>query len=418
MGHIHNGSGVYGRLQKRLDRFPIGAPPAAALYEILKRLYTEEEAEVGARMPIAPIGLDGIARRTKKSPADLLLILDRMADKGLVMDFVRRGKTSYMLSPTLLGFFEFAFMRVRDDIPQKEIARHMVAYAHDDPEYARSVFAGKTQSGRTLVHEAALDPEDMTRVLDYERATHLVREAKAWAVSLCYCRHIQEHEGKACGKPMEVCTTLNSAADYVVRHGLGRRISKEEALDVFARTRAEGLVHIGDNVKRRPAFVCHCCGCCCAMLSAINRFRMFDAVATSPFEAAFDPAKCNGCGLCAKRCPVSAIRIEGEGKGKKAALSPEVCLGCGVCKPACNRGALSMSPRKERVMVPETAWQRAVVMAIERGKFQNLLFDDFDRLDHAALRAVTRIVVGLPPVKKALLSTQVQSRFFRALAGG
>ena len=38
-------------------------------------------------------------------------------------------------------------------------------------------------------------------------------------------------------------------------------------------------------------------------------------------------------------------------------------------------------------MVPETAWQRAVVMAIERGKFQNLLFDDFDRLDHAALRA-------------------------------
>lgn len=41
-----------------------------------------------------------------------------------------------------------------------------------------------------------------------------------------------------------------------------------------------------------------------------------------------------------------------------------------------------------------------------------------DRLDHAALRAVTRIVVSLPPVKKALLSRQVPSRFFRALAGG
>lgn len=154
------------------------------------------------------------------------------------------------------------------------------------------------------------------------------------------------------------------------------------------------------------------------MLSAVNRFKMFDAVVTSPFEASFDTAKCNGCGLCAKKCPVSAIRIEGEGKEKKAALSPEVCLGCGVCKPACARGSLSMAARKERVIVPETAWQRAVLMAIERGKFQNLLFDDFDRLDHAALRAVTRIVVGLPPVKKALLSQQVQSRFFRALAGG
>ena len=56
-------------------------------------------------------------------------------------------------------------------------------------------------------------------------------------------------------------------------------------------------------------------------------------------------------------------------------------------------------------------------MAIERGKFPNLLFDDFERLDHAALRAITRIVVALPPVKKALLAGQGQSRFFRALAG-
>jgi formate hydrogenlyase subunit 6/NADH:ubiquinone oxidoreductase subunit I len=417
LGHVRGGKGVYGRLQERLDRFPIGAPPAESLYEILRRLYTVEEAEVGARMPIRFTDIEGIARRTGKSPAELRPTLHRMADKGLVMDFEHNGKVSYILSPTVVGFFEFAFMRVRNDLPQKEIARHMVAYAHDEPDFARSVFAGKTQIGRTLVHEAQVDPEDLTRILDHERATDVVRKAKAWAVSLCYCRHIQEHEGKACGKPLGVCTTLNAAADFVVRHGLGRRISREEALDIFSRTRAEGLVHIVDNVKRRPAYVCHCCGCCCAMLTAINRFRIFDAVVTSPFEVSLDTAKCNGCGLCAKKCPVAAIGIEGEGSGKKASPTRETCLGCGVCVPACSRGALSMAPRKERILVPETSWQRAVIMAIERGKFQNLLFDDFERLDHAALRAVTRIIVGLPPVKKALLSEQVQSRFLRALAG-
>ncbi len=418
MGHIRNGEGVYGRLQKRLDRFPIGAPPAAALYEILKRLYSEEEAEIAARMPIGFTDIAGIARRTKKSEDVLRPILHRMADKGLVMDFEHRGKFTYILSPTVIGFFEFAFMRVRSDLPQKEIAEYMVAYAHDEPDFARAVFAGKTQAGRTLIHEDAVDPADLTQILDHERATHIVKEAKAWAVSLCYCRHIQEHEGKACGKPMDVCTTLNSAADYVVRHGLGRRISREEALDIFARTRSEGLVHIGDNVRRRPAYVCHCCGCCCAMLSAINRFKMFDAVVYIALRGGlrFDQMQ----RMRAVREEVSrvgAIHIDGDEKGKKAALHPGICLGCGVCKPTCARGALSMAARKERVIVPETAWHRTVVMAIERGKFQNLLFDDFDRLDHAALRAVTRIVVGLPPVKKALLSQQVQSRFFRALAG-
>lgn len=417
MGHMGKGHGVYGRLQKRLDRYPIGAPPADAIYEILKRLYTEEEAEIGARMPIRFTDIDGIARRTGKSPDALRPVLERMAEKGLVMDFEHKGKVEYLLSPTLFGFFEFTFMRVRSDVPQKELARYMVEYAHDRPDLARSVLAGKIQGGRTLVHETAVDPEDGTRILDYERAEQIIREAKAWAVSLCYCRHVLGHEGRSCPKPMEVCTTLNAAADFLVRRGLARKISREEMQDIFAATREAGLAHIGDNVMRRPAFVCHCCGCCCAMLSAINRFRMFDAVITSPFLAAIDAGKCAGCGLCAKKCPIDAIEVVGEGTEAKAAVHIDACLGCGVCKPACAKGALSMEPRKERIVVPETAWHRAILMAIERGKFQNLLFDDFERLDHAVLRVITRIVVALPPVKKTLLAAQVPSRFFRALAG-
>jgi formate hydrogenlyase subunit 6/NADH:ubiquinone oxidoreductase subunit I len=417
MGHLRSGRGVYGRLQKRLDRFPIGAPSAPALYEILRRLYTKEEAAIACRMPIRFTDIAGIARRTGKSPEALLPLLDRMAEKGLVMDFPHKGKTFYFLSPTLLGFFEFAYMRVRDDIPQKELARYMMRYVHDEPEFVRSIFAGKVMPGRTLVHEDTVGPEDLPRVLDHERASNLIEEAKRYAVSLCFCRHAAEHEGRNCDRPKEVCTTFNATADFLVRRGLARKIEREEAKEIFAQTREAGLVHIVENVKRRPAFVCHCCGCCCGMLSAINRFRLFDAVVTSPFLAAVDPERCNGCGLCEKNCPIGAIEMRGETPDAKADVRRDICLGCGLCRLACARGALRMEPRKEQILVPENAWQRTVIMAIEQGKFQNLLFDDFDRLDHAVLRAITRIVTALPPVKKALLSQQVQSRFLRALAG-
>ncbi|MCL5966113.1 MAG: 4Fe-4S dicluster domain-containing protein [Deltaproteobacteria bacterium] len=416
MGHLGNGQGVYGRLRKRLDRYPIGAPPAPALYEILKRLFSEKEAFVASKMPLRFVDLAGIARRTKIREAELLPLLETMAGKGLVMDFTRDGQTLYILSPTLLGFFEFAFMRVRDDIPQKELAHDMVEYVHEAPEFVRSIFAGKVQPGRALVHESAIDPEDAPRVFDYERAAHLIGEARMCAVSLCYCRHVMEHEGKSCSRPLEVCTTFNGGADFLTRRGLARRISKEEALEIFAATREAGLVHIADNVKKRPTFICHCCGCCCGLLTAINRFKLFGAVVTSPFSAAVDTAKCIGCGLCAKRCPIAAIAVEGTEREAKASIDERACLGCGVCRPACAKGALRMAPRKERVLVPEDAWHKTVLMAIERGKFADLLFGE-DRLDHAVLRAITRIVVSLPPVKKALLAKQVDSRYLQALVG-
>lgn len=417
MAHLRKGHGVYGRLQKRLDRFPIGAPPAPALFEILKRLYTEEEAEIACRLPIRFTDIDGVSRRTGRSREALLPLLERMAEKGLVMDFPHKGKTVYILSPTLLGFFEFAFMRVREDIPQKELARYMMRYVHDEPEFVRSIFAGKVAPGRALVHEDTVDPQDLPRVLDHERASRLIGEAKMCAVSLCFCRHAAEHEGRSCGRPMEACTTFNAAADFLVRRGLARKIDREEAKEVFARTREAGLVHISDNVMRRPAYVCHCCGCCCGMLSAINRFRLFDAVVTSPFLASVDREHCSGCGLCAKKCPIHAIEVQGENRDAKAVVARDVCLGCGLCRPACAGGAMRMAQREERILVPENAWQRTVIMAIEQGKFQNLLFDDFDRLDHSVLRAITRIVVALPPVKKALLAGQVRSRFLKAIAG-
>src|SRR4030065_2065255 len=46
MGHVRNGHGVYGRLQERPRRVPARAPPAEALFEILKRLHTEEKEEI------------------------------------------------------------------------------------------------------------------------------------------------------------------------------------------------------------------------------------------------------------------------------------------------------------------------------------------------------------------------------------
>jgi hypothetical protein len=54
-------------------------------------------------------------------------------------------------------------------------------------------------------------------------------------------------------------------------------------------------------------------------------------------------------------------------------------------------------------------------MAIERGKLQHLIWDNQASASHRALAAVFGAILRLPPVKRALASKQLQSRYLDAL---
>ena len=112
MGHLVTQK-PYLALQERLHKNPVGAPPSEELFEILRLRFTEEEAEIGARMPMTPAPIEQLSRRLGQEPERLRAALDRMAEKGLVLDFLTNGRPFYMLAPTVIGFFEFTFMRTR-----------------------------------------------------------------------------------------------------------------------------------------------------------------------------------------------------------------------------------------------------------------------------------------------------------------
>ena len=54
-------------------------------------------------------------------------------------------------------------------------------------------------------------------------------------------------------------------------------------------------------------------------------------------------------------------------------------------------------------------------MAIERGKLQHLIFDNRVQWSHRALAAVFGVLLKLPPIKQALASQQIKSRYFEHL---
>jgi ferredoxin len=149
---------------------------------------------------------------------------------------------------------------------------------------------------------------------------------------------------------------------------------------------------------------------------AAKRFGLLHPVHTTNYLPAIDERACNGCGKCVDACAVEAMSLvsandPAKPRKKKGQLNEEVCLGCGVCVRNCPEDALRLTARAERVVTPLNSAHKAVVMAIERGKLQNLIFDNQALWNHRAMAAILGVILQLPPVKQAMASKQMKSRY-------
>jgi ferredoxin len=413
--------GAYERLTDRLNRFPQGAPPSELLHRILELLVDEREAGLVAQLPIRPFDAAQAARTWKVREIEARRTLDALASRAVLLDMETPDGTRYVLPPPMAGFFEFSMMRVRDDVDQHLLAELFYEYITVEDEFIVSLFTnGETQLGRVFVNEQALGaappPECPLRVLDYERASEVIETAEHMGVGLCYCRHKMEHVGRACAAPKDICMTFGGTADSLIRHGYARRVDKVEGRDLLQEAYASNLVQFGENVQAGVNFVCNCCGCCCEAMIAARRFGRLDPVHTTNFLPHVDPERCNGCGKCVNVCPVEAMTLvsandPGKPRRRKAVLDDEVCLGCGVCTRVCSVDALWLEPRPERVITPVDTLHRTVLMAIERGRLQDCIFDNRALFSHRAMAAILGVILRLPPLKQAMASEQVRSRY-------
>jgi len=283
-------------------------------------------------------------------------------------------------------------------------------YINEEDDFVEKVLMQKTAIARTFVQEQTIQSKDESIVLDYERASHIIKSASCITVGTCYCRHKMEHAGKACAAPQDVCLTFNAAAESLSKHGIAKEINKEEAMKVLDRCVDYGLVQIGDNIQNEVNWMCNCCGCCCEALLAYKKIGYRKKI-NSNFFAQIDKEKCVGCGQCEKKCPVNAIKMI----DKKAFVDQDICIGCGVCHRVCGVSAISLERRKKTMVTPLDGFERCVLNAIEQNKLQNYIFDNYDLWTNELMRHFVGVLFKISPAKFLLANDQLKSRFLKVL---
>jgi Pyruvate/2-oxoacid:ferredoxin oxidoreductase delta subunit len=419
MAHLDARTG-YDHLIGRLNRFPQGAPDSKSLRGILGVLMSEREASLVARLPIKPFTAARAARIWKMKPAEAQKILDRLASRCLLLDTTGRTRDYYILPPPMAGFFEFSLMRLRGDIDQKLLAELFHQYINVEEDFITALFGMETKLGRAFVHEPVLTAENALHTLDYERGSEVIKTAPHRGVGLCYCRHKMGHMGKACAAPLDICMTFGNTAASLIKHGYARSVDVKEGLDLLQQAYNRNLVQFGENVRREVSFICNCCGCCCEALIAARRLGSLRAIHTTNFIPRIDRETCSGCGECAVICPVEAMGLvsandPGKPRKKTARVDESICIGCGICARACKTKSLGLVSRPVRVITPLDSVHKAVLMAIEKGTLQDLIFDNRALRSHRAMAAILGVILRMPPLKQALASKQMKSRYLEAL---
>jgi ferredoxin len=337
---------AYVRIAESVDRGFQTAPKAGgklseAFVAYLKTIYTPEEAELAQHleMPVDLKTAEQVAVASGQDVAKVEAVLSSLAEKGAVTD--SRGRYCLPAIPALVNLHMFRPDIQPDDL---EAAKLYQQFFIEDRYYKYYGTSGKgTPFLRSIPVEHAIHPEEKHFSAEEAHAYIKGLETEDLALVPCPCRTRTEKLGiRECKDdfPVATCIFIGRTAARFERLGLGKRVTKDQAIDYLDEMVGLGLIPTAENFVAGPhGIMCLCCSCCCSNVRGRTVWDNPTAVLPSQFapRASDD---CALCGTCVDRCFFGALSLDED--ADRSVVDPEKCIGCGVCTITCPTDSLRL----------------------------------------------------------------------------
>ena len=341
-----------------------GYPGSIRFRRILEYLLTPLEAKVCTQIIWAPVPSDQIAATINANVDTVKKTLDSLHIKGLIYprDFktgegyryrLSSGKLhkSTLLNPNLGDYPELAKLWsdfIQHEESEWQCVSRLRATKQEQPPQRRILPSWK----------ALTASPDRDQIEPWEDQRAIAASTELCVEIPCPCRvQIAGSDNKCDRTQMDACLLFDREAEYSLSKGIGRRIDKDELLAIMEQASVEGLAGSYTNNRDMPAStLCYCCDCCCHLWVAMNQHDISQkhrGWAKSRWQPEIDVDICNGCGICAGKCPWQAMEMKDVGGTTVAVLNADKCWGCAGCALWCEPNAIKMRCVKTTEWVPE-----------------------------------------------------------------
>ncbi len=308
----------------------------AGLFQIIA---DPREAQVLLALPgTAPV----VAQTLGFSEGKAASMLETLFVKGVAFPSPKTVPPTYKMCRDLVQFHDASILW--PDAPQEFLDLWQNFMEVEWPEIAKT-YSQLLPRPFTRVIPVGITIEAKTYMLAFEDIREIIEKAQTLSVTKCTCR-LTAHK---CDRTLEACLQINRGAEYNIARGTGRRLTKEQALEIVRQAELDGLIHVVMNKQNVDQFICNCCPCCCQTMPILIEHNV-SMVEPSRFAAKVDAELCTACGTCLDRCYFGAMTLD---ENEAAAVDQARCMGCGLCQVTCPSGALSMEEVRSRDYIPE-----------------------------------------------------------------
>jgi ferredoxin len=331
------------------------------LIALLRYLLSPMQAQLAVRMP-APH--EDLAKKAGIRLEEVEKNLRDMFNRGLAYprDFSKMDGARFARSLPQMHDATLSDLRWNPK-QDPELARKWEAFYKTGYDRDHAMYFLQTKIPLQRILPAIRSLPENTHLEPWEDIREIVQAASQIAVVGCSCRSRKmgvREECKFAGR--EYCMQFGRGAEYAIKRGSGRELTKEEALNILCDAEEHGLVHQAWNSQSMEGNpICNCCPDCCVDWENFKRYKIPTSGRwqRTRWNAYVDEKQCNGCALCHPVCGFGAIIL----KDSKAVIDEEKCFGCGVCVLKCAPGAITMKLLRPPEFVPKEGLDRIPVGA-------------------------------------------------------